>query len=163
MQAAPQRTKEICYQALVRPILEYSSSVWDPWTSTNIDKIEAVQRRSARMVMNNFNRYASVDQMIQQLKWTTLRERRAKAKAIIFFRIVKNFIAIPKSLLQGPSPNKGRGHDQRIIVPYSRTQNHQYSFIPDATRIWNKLPQSLVDSKNLEALKKGTEKVTMRK
>ena len=163
MQAAPQRTKEICYQALVRPILEYSSSVWDPWTSTNIDKIEAVQRRSARMVMNNFNRYASVDQMIQQLKWTTLRERRAKAKAIIFFRIVKNFIAIPKSLLQGPSPNKGRGHDQRIIVPYSRTQNHQYSFIPDATRIWNKLPQSLVDSKNLEAFKKGTEKETMRK
>ena len=88
---------------------------------------------------------------------------KARAKAIIFFRIVKNLIAIPKSLLQGPSLNKERGHDQTIIVLYSITQIHQYSFIPDATRIWNKLPQTLVDSKNLEAFKKGTEKETMRK
>ncbi|KAL8615930.1 hypothetical protein ACOMHN_034606 [Nucella lapillus] len=39
--------KEQAYKAFVRPILEYASSVWDPHTQKNIDKLEAVQRRAA--------------------------------------------------------------------------------------------------------------------
>ena len=38
------------YKCLACTILEYSSSVWDPYTKLNIDKIEMVQRRSARFV-----------------------------------------------------------------------------------------------------------------
>ena len=30
----------------------YLSSVWDPYTKRNIDKIEAIQRRAARFVLN---------------------------------------------------------------------------------------------------------------
>ena len=132
---------------------------WDPWTKTSIEKMEVVQRTSARIVPSNFSKYARVTQMLQELKWTSLRERRAKATAIIMYRIVNNLIAIPMSLLQGPTLNRGWGHDQKRIVPHSRTQNHQYSFIPDATRIWNKLPQTLVESKSREVFRKGTDEL----
>lgn len=40
-------TKDKAYKAFVRPVLEYACSVWDPYTTKNISKIEAVQRRAA--------------------------------------------------------------------------------------------------------------------
>ena len=37
--------KEACYKSMVRPILEYSSTVWSLFTKKDITMIEAVQRR----------------------------------------------------------------------------------------------------------------------
>jgi hypothetical protein len=34
--------KEQAYQTLVRPLVEYASTVWNPYTKTEINKIEAV-------------------------------------------------------------------------------------------------------------------------
>ena len=43
----PEKTKELCYKALVRPQVEYSSVVWDPHTKTYREQLEKVQRRAA--------------------------------------------------------------------------------------------------------------------
>ena len=49
--------KEVCYKSMVRPILEYSSTVWSPYTDKNIiNLIESVQRRAARFVTNTYDR-----------------------------------------------------------------------------------------------------------
>ena len=45
-----QITKERTYKALVRPTIEYASSVWDPFQASHISKLEAVQRKAARFV-----------------------------------------------------------------------------------------------------------------
>ena len=37
------------YKAMVRPIMEYTSTVWDPHTLTSINRLESVQRANARM------------------------------------------------------------------------------------------------------------------
>ena len=43
LRSAPKTTKEMDYnKALVRPILEYASSVWDPYEERDITKIEKV-------------------------------------------------------------------------------------------------------------------------
>ena len=47
----PSNTKAVCYTTLVRPIMEYGSIIWDPHTANNIGKLEMVQRRSARFVI----------------------------------------------------------------------------------------------------------------
>ena len=35
---------------LVRPLGKYASTIWDPYTEANIQKLEMVQRREARYV-----------------------------------------------------------------------------------------------------------------
>jgi hypothetical protein len=64
----------------VRPSLEYASTVWDPHTQANINKVESIQRRAARFVTNNYDPIASVTTLTTQYKtslnWPTLQHRR---------------------------------------------------------------------------------------
>ena len=46
--------REAAYKCLVRPILEYGSSVWDPHYEGLIDDLEKVQKRAARFVTRNY-------------------------------------------------------------------------------------------------------------
>jgi hypothetical protein len=79
------KIKELAYKTFVRPILEYACTVWDPHTDTNINKLEMVQRRAARFVLNNYHRTASVSAMIDYLKWPSLQERRKDARLTMFY------------------------------------------------------------------------------
>jgi hypothetical protein len=90
----PRDTKALCYTTLVRPLVEYSSVVWDPHTQTNIREIEKVQRRAARYVFNDYRRTTSVTNLLQTLQWISLEERRAKAKAVMMFRALNGLVAL---------------------------------------------------------------------
>ena len=50
----PLNIKVSAYKALVRPLVEYSASVWDPHSKSLINQLEAVQRRAARFCLNDF-------------------------------------------------------------------------------------------------------------
>ena len=67
--------KESAYKTFVRPILEYACTVWDPHTQDNISKLEAVQRRAARFVVNRYHNTSSVTNMLNQLQWPSLQHR----------------------------------------------------------------------------------------
>ena len=84
----PQEIKAQFYITLVRPWLDYASVIWDPQTTENINKLQMVQRRSARMVMTNFRTTSSVSYMIRQLNSPLLQKRRAQARAFMINRVV---------------------------------------------------------------------------
>ena len=68
--------KEAAYKYIVHPHLEYPSPAWSPHASRNITKKEAVQKRAARFVLNNYEYYgpnAKITEKIKtQLKWIPL-------------------------------------------------------------------------------------------
>jgi hypothetical protein len=56
----------------------------------NIHQLEAIQRRAARFVYNNFydREPGVVTSMISRLQWESLEQRRAKARATFMYKIV---------------------------------------------------------------------------
>ena len=42
------KIKETAYKTYVRPLLEYSATVWDPWQKKYINQIGMVQHRAVR-------------------------------------------------------------------------------------------------------------------
>ena len=49
-----QQVKEVAYNQLIRPQLEYASCVWNPWTERNVQMVENIQRQAARFVMRDY-------------------------------------------------------------------------------------------------------------
>ena len=95
LQINSKSVKDRAYQSLVRPKLEYCCSVWDPYTTENIYKIEQVQRRAARYACHRHHNTSIVTEMIHSFDWPTLQERRLKTRLHIFYKIINNKIAVP--------------------------------------------------------------------
>ena len=151
----PRETKTQCFKTLVRPILEYASPAWDPHTANNISSIEKVQRRAARFVTNNYSTTSSTSEMIQNLEWPSLQQRRSDAKLVMMYRITYNLIDIPAAAYLHPSGLTTRGHSLRYFTPYCRTDTYRYSFFQWGIRLWNQLPEHLVTVSTLECFKAG--------
>jgi len=141
--------KSLAYFTYVRPILEYASVVWSPFTKINIDKIEMVQRKAARFVFNDYHRYSSVSYMLQQLNWDSLEHRRTKAITVMFYKIINNIVSVDFSNFLHRSFSITRGHDMRFLTIPARLNTYYHSFLLTAIRIWNSLPEDIVHCSNL--------------
>ena len=82
----PQKLKEIAYFSLVRSFLDYASTVWDPHSKFNQEKLEMVQRRAARFVKIRYRRTDSVTAMLDEPGWPILLKRRKDARLIFFLQ-----------------------------------------------------------------------------
>ena len=93
--ACSRKTKAKAYATFVRPHLEYSSAVWDSYTQDQISQIEAVQRRGARFVYNDYNYQSSPSAMLASLEWDSLALRRKEHRLNVLQNAMHGHISIP--------------------------------------------------------------------
>ena len=66
--------KEAAYKGMMRPILEYGSSVWDPNTDKLQEELEKVQNLAARFATRNYvYETGSMTGILGQLEWESLK------------------------------------------------------------------------------------------
>eukprot|EP00795_Rhopilema_esculentum_P013262 gene13262-4095_t len=83
-----QNLKSKAYKVIIKPTLEYASAIWDPYTKKHINAIDMTQRRAARYVTNRYERYASLIEMLRELRWDSLEERRRRQRLVIQFKTI---------------------------------------------------------------------------
>ena len=66
--SCPSSIKETCYKLMIQPIIEYAPTIWAPHLQRDIVKLESVQLRSARFVLNNYASLSSVTSMLQKFR-----------------------------------------------------------------------------------------------
>ena len=140
--------KEKAYKVVIRPLLEFAASVWDPYSQKNIAKIEAVQRRAARFILSQFRNTSSVNNMLEALGWPTLEQWRQTCRLLMLYKIQSGLAHCPtlKAKL-APLPSCQRcTHDKQLTLLTTRTQYRGSSFLPKTNRDWNSLPMKVVEA-----------------
>ena len=151
--------KENAYKALVRPLVEYASPVWDPYHQNEIDRLEMVQRRGARYVTNRHGNRSSVNDMLQHLDWTSLENRRKYARLALFYKIENEKVAICKEgRLIRPRRTTRNMHTKSYQLPATGSDYRKHSFFPRTIRDWNALPPGIVSAPSLEVFKASVTK-----
>ena len=144
----PQGVKESAYKTLVRPLLEYSSSVWDPHTVNSINTLESVQRRAARFCLNDFTSRSpgAVTNMMKKLGWQSLATRRRTRRLIIFYKAINGHLSIPISNLTSPVKRPSRHTNTRARITLAAIKDcYKFSYLPRTIREWNNLPEAIVN------------------
>ena len=84
---APNETKVVANTALVRLQLDYAATIWSPRHQTEINRIEKVQRAAARWACRRWRNQSHVGEMLYELQWPKLQERRQQASLTFFYKI----------------------------------------------------------------------------
>ena len=103
-----QEVKAEAYTTLVRPKLEYSSAVCDSYRKYQINKMEKIQHRAARFVLDGFSRESSV------------------TSTLVFHKAIHHKIAVPLPDYLKTSTHHTRLSDCCYFIPqqYNRVSFH---------------------------------------
>ena len=150
--------KELSYKQFVLPVLDYASSIWDPYHQNQINELEMIQHRAARYVLNQpwrRNVRDSINSLLLSLKWPTLQLRRESTCIILLYKIINHLIQIPINYFPTPSPvTTTRSRNDMKFFHYQPTIDcFKYSFFPRTIPKWNRLPLDVIHADSLDSFK----------
>jgi hypothetical protein len=145
------------FTTLVRPILEYGQILWNPHLKGDIRALEGVQRRATKQI-NGFKNL-SYSERLKRLDLPTLRFRRLRGDVIETYKIIHGLYDASVSPQLARPPRPSRGHKHKLFL--ERTQNlelRRHFFKNRIVKIWNDLPEDVVDAPSLNAFKNRLDK-----
>ena len=135
------RVKEATYFGLVRPLLEYASQAWDPYTNNLSKEIDKIHGRAARFVRSDYQNYdpGSVTTLLKDLGWMSPKNRRQVARLCLFKKGLYNNAFLPLDELSKPTRKTRHMHNRHYTTVYAHKNIFKFSFVPRTIRDWNNL------------------------
>ena len=140
-------TKSHAYLSLIRPLLEYCSSVWDPQQEGLKKLIDGIQNKAARYVTSSHQRWdsitntpaVSVSQLVENLNWENLATRRARATLRNLTKSLKGCQAYQDVMTKIPKATylARQDHRWKVGAPKYVSDVGRYSFLGRGIRAWN--------------------------
>ncbi|KAJ4438086.1 hypothetical protein ANN_14025 [Periplaneta americana] len=129
------KSKEIAYKSLVRPVMEYGAACWDPYRLEHVKTLEKIQKRALKCCRKNL-----------PLKWDTLTDRRTRIRLCALFKTYRGEPAWReiKNRLQPPNYFSRNDHSYKLRERRQRTDTGKFSFLNRTIRDWNALPADLL-------------------
>ena len=155
MAYCPKNVREIAYTSLVRLKLEYASAAWDPFLNKDISALERVQCKATQFCSQNYDRFASVTDMIKDLGWTMLETRRKQSRLMLMYKLTHGLIDIDTQeyLIQHFKSRMRGSHQFKFCMSYANKDVCKFSFFPKTLTDWNCLPEAIVSSPSLGTFK----------
>ena len=149
------------YKTLVRPHVEYATSVWSPHLKGDRDKIEKLQRRATKLIPEL--RDKTYEERLRSLNLATLEHRRLRTDLILIYKYTHKLIKLDTdtycticrhntNMLQPSLSHSGRGHNKKYQIHHHTGVRHRF-ITSRCLNTWNKLQQETVNAPSVNAFK----------
>ena len=142
------------YKTLVRPILEYCSSVWNPLLKKDRVEIEKVQRRTTKIIQD-----LEYSERLFRLKLDSLNFRRRRGDLIQVFKILKNKENVDTDLFFTLNmEDRTRGNLMKLFKKQSHSNIRLNSFSQRVVNDWNNLSNAVILCDSVNSFKTALKK-----
>ena len=150
----PFQTKKMLYNSLILPNMDYCSTVWGGISKSGVLRLQRVQNRALRIILREGPR-AHIDEMLNKVKWMSVKQRLDYNKLVLMWRIVNN--NAPPYLTEkfifakdAHSHNTTASTENKLYV----AGGHRNSLLVTGSALWNDLSAELRGIGRLETFRK---------
>ena len=171
LRGSPTRSKVTAYFAIVRAGMEYASPIWDPYLRKDIDALEKIQRKAARWVKSQYSHTVSVTNLMNDLKWAPLADRRRNNKLCLLHKIhigslnldLNSDFSVDYSSRTTRAGSLFTSDGQIVSYKLNRPRTNktplQKSTIISTIPIWNKLPAEVTAKSTSDTFRSALERL----
>jgi hypothetical protein len=139
------------YKSLVRPILEYGHSVWQPHQKGLQSDVEDVQRRATKLIASLKNK--PYPERLAALELPSLEHRRMRGDMIDLYKYMHGIYKTSRPQFERHSGRETRGNSLKLAKHHCRLTVRSNFFSERVVSTWNNLPDSVVQAPTINAFK----------
>ena len=144
------------YNSLIQPQFDYCNVVWDNPTKGLTDRLQRLQNRAARVITGASYEIRSKD-ILNDLNWETLAQRREKHKAILMYKITNDltpsYLSDKFTTVEKTKNYNFRNKAFNLNIPHAKTSYLEKSLLCKGPKIWNSIPTEIRQSSSLNSFK----------
>ena len=152
-----QGTLSKMYRGIVEPHFRYCCSVWGCCGKTQIDALQRLQNRAARIVTNS-SYHVSATGLIKRLGWPTISDIILSETATIMFKSTNSLAPeyLSELFVKNSALNtmRLRNTEADLRVPLFKTANGQKSISFRGPKLWNQLSSDVRLAPSLSTFKR---------
>jgi ribonuclease P/MRP protein subunit RPP40 len=144
------------FQTYVRPTVMYNSPCWSPYLLKDIHILERVQRSYTKRIPGLRN--LTYSDRLATLGIESLEELRLRADLVLAYKIIRNKIDLKFDdffKYNNVDHRLRAANNLQLKIPFSRLDPSVFFFCRRIPRIWNTLPQDIVDSPSIDKFKQN--------
>ena len=147
---------ERIYISFIRPLLEYSDSVWDNCSNEAKKQLDSIHIEAARII-TGATKLCSINKLFVDIGWDSLQNRRNKHKLVIFYKIMNGLTpdylsgCVPPLVQDTTTYNLRNSNDIQSL--HANTNLFYNSFFSSTIRAWNSLPEDIKQATSVASFK----------
>ena len=163
----PADIKQTAYTALVRSLLEYGATSWDPYLHKDINRLKNVQRKQFRRLLHH-RKLRGWGLQLVELHLPNLKERRKNLKLTLFFKVVGGWCQLSQFKIcakQFENCNtsyiidRQMTNNSKCYNPIrAQTESYRSSYFPSIIIEWNHLDDNTINSTSTSTFRKAIDK-----
>ena len=153
---SPALRRLLC-NAIIQPHFDYACSAWFPNVNLALKKkLQTTQNKCIRFCLQLGNRDHIGAKQFEEINWLNINDRFEQCVSVSIFKYFSNNSPLYMSEIFYPARNRGmstRNSLQKLTQPFRKTNQGQNSLSYIGPSVWNKLPEKIKKSSNLNTFK----------